>query len=462
MRSIQEERISQLNDKDVRDGEYVLYWMQEAQRASYNHALEYAVQRANELEQLLLVVFGLTVDYPEANLRQYAFMLEGLKDAGEALEERGIQLAVHSGSPDEVALRSGENASMIVCDMSYLRLQKGWRERLAKEANCLVVQVETEVVVPVELASNKREHAARTLRPRIREQLEDFLVELEPTALDKPSLDIETSGLDLSDIGAILDGMELDRTVPPVSHLYRGGTSEAERILERFIEKGLDAYVEHRNQPQTDDVSHMSKYLHYGHVSPVYVALKIRGSGGPAKDIDSYLEEVIVRRELSMNFCHYTPDYDSYSCLPEWAKKTLEEHADDEREYEYSREQLENAETHDGYWNAAVREMVHTGYMHNHMRMYWGKKILEWSSSPREAYATTLYLNNKYFLDGRDANSYANGAWVFGQHDRGWKEREVFGKVRYMSAGGLESKTKPAKYVEKVERLVEERRAEVP
>jgi deoxyribodipyrimidine photo-lyase len=272
MRSIQEERISQLNDKDVQDGDYVLYWMQEAQRASYNYALEYAVQRANELEQPLLVVFGLTADYPEANLRQYAFMLEGLKDAGEALEEQGIQLAVYSGSPDEAALRSGENASMIVCDMSYLRLQKEWRERLAKEARCLVVQVETEVVVPVELASNKREHAARTLRPRIREQLDDFLVELEPTALDKPSLDIETSGLDLSDIGAILDGMELDRTVPPVSHLYRGGTSEAERILEQFIEKGLDAYVEHRNQPQTDDVSHMSKYLHYGHVSPVYVA----------------------------------------------------------------------------------------------------------------------------------------------------------------------------------------------
>jgi deoxyribodipyrimidine photo-lyase len=462
MRSIQEERISQLNDKDVRDGDYVLYWMQEAQRARDNHALEYAVQRANELEQPLLVVFGLTADYPEANLRQYAFMLEGLKDAGGALEERGIQLAVNSGSPDEVALRSGENASMIVCDMSYLRLQKGWRERLAKEARCLVVQVETEVVVPVELASNKREHAARTLRPRIREHLDDFLVELEPTKLDKRSLDIETSGLDLSDIGAIHDGMELNRTVPPVSHLYRGGTSEAERILERFIEKGLDGYVEHRNQPQTDDVSHMSKYLHYGHVSPVYVALKIRGSGGPAEDIDSYLEEVIVRRELSMNFCHYTPDYDSYSCLPEWAKKTLEEHADDEREYEYSREQLENAETHDEYWNAAMREMVHTGYMHNHMRMYWGKKILEWSSSPCEAYATTLYLNNKYFLDGRDANSYANVAWVFGQHDRGWKEREVFGKVRYMSAGGLERKAKPAKYVEKVERLIEESRAEGP
>src|ERR687890_1757017 len=246
-KKIQEERVRRLNEKEIAEGEYVLYWMQEAQRAEYNHALEYAVQRANELGQRLLVVFGLTDGYPEANLRHYAFLLEGLQDVKEELKQRNIKFIVRRGSPDEVALDAGTNASLIVCDMSYLNLQKKWREKVAERADCLVVQVETEVVVPVELASNKREHAARTLRPRIREHLDDFLVELEPTALDKPSLDIETSGLDLSDIGAILDGMELDRAVPPVSHLYRGGTSEAERILERFIEKGLDAYVEHRN-----------------------------------------------------------------------------------------------------------------------------------------------------------------------------------------------------------------------
>ena len=161
-----------------------------------------------------------------------------------------------------------------------------------------------------------------------------------------------------------------------------------------------------------------------------------------------------------MNFCHYTPDYDEFSNLPDWAKETLKEHASDEREYLYTREQLENAETHDEYWNAAMNEMRHTGYMHNYMRMYWGKKILEWSQTPEEAYETTLYLNNKYFVDGRDPNSYANVAWVFGQHDRGWQERAVFGKVRYMSAGGLERKAKPEEYVEKVQRLIEEGSAE--
>jgi deoxyribodipyrimidine photo-lyase len=340
--------------------------------------------------------------------------------------------------------------------MSYLRLQKGWRGRVAEEAGCAVVQVETEVVVPVELASDKQEHVARTLRPRIHEYLDDFLVELEPTEVGKQSLNMGVDGLNLSDIESLLNEMDLDRSVEPVSHLYRGGTSAAKEILEDFVKNRFDDYVEHRNQPQTDDVSHMSKYLHYGHVSPIYLALEVKRAGAGQHNVDSYLEEVVVRRELSMNFCHFTPAYDSFSCLPDWAKETLKAHGGDERDPLYTREQLENAETHDEYWNAAMSEMRYTGYMHNYMRMYWGKKVLEWSASPGEAFATTLYLNNKYFLDGRDPNSYANVAWVFGQHDRGCKEREVYGTVRYMSAGGLKRKAKPEEYVEKVERLTRE------
>jgi deoxyribodipyrimidine photo-lyase len=457
---IQEERIRHLNEKDIEEGDYVLYWMQEAQRVEYNHALEYAVQRANELGQRLLVVFGLMDDYPEANLRHYAFLLEGLQDVREALKERKIKFFVRRGSPDAVALDAGKDASLVVCDMSYLNLQKEWRDKVAEGADCLVVQVETEVVVPVELVSNKQEHAARTLRPKIHEHLDEFLVELAPTVVEKQSLNMKDDGLDLSDIQPILEDMDLDRNVTPMSHLYRGGTTAAKEILEEFIENRLGTYVEHRNQPQTDDVSHMSKYLHYGHVSPIYVALKIRDADPPEEDLGSYLEELIVRRELSVNFCHYTPDYDRFSCLPDWAKQTLKEHEKDERDPIYTREQFENAETHDEYWNAAMNEMRCTGYMHNYMRMYWGKKILEWSASPEEAYDTTLYLNNKYFVDGRDPNSYANVAWVFGQHDRGWQERDVFGKVRYMSAGGLERKTQPKEYVEKVEKLIKEGQAE--
>ena len=451
-RRIREERVRDLNEGAVRDGDYVLYWMQSSQRAEQNHALEYAVQRANEMGQRLLVVFGLTDDYPEANLRHYTFMLEGLKDAQDTLKERGIKMVVRKGSPDEVAIDAGKDASLIVTDRGYMRPQKGWREKVAKEAGCLVTQVETDVVVPVELASSKQEHAARTLRPRIGEYLEDFLVALTPTKLEKQSTNMQAKGLDLSDIDNVLDGMDLDRSVGAVSHLYTGGTSEAKKMFRRFLQNSFDGYVEHRNQPQTDDVSHMSKYLHFGHISPIWLALEARRSKIRKDNIESFVEELVVRRELSMNFVFYNDDYDSFSNLPGWAKETLREHKDDEREHIYTTEQLENAQTHDEYWNAAMREMVYTGYMHNYMRMYWGKKILEWSNTPERAYRTTLYLNNKYFLDGRDPNSFANVAWVFGQHDRGWTEREVFGKVRYMSAGGLERKTKPEQYVEKVEK----------
>ena len=451
---VQEARVQNLNDEEVRDGDYVLYWMQSSQRAQQNHALEYAVQQANDLDQRLFVVFGLTDDYPEANLRHYTFMLEGLKDAQEALAKRGIKLVVRKGSPDEVAIEAGRDASLVVTDRGYMRPQKKWRERVAGEAGCLVTQVESDVVVPVELASGKQEHAARTLRPKINEHLEGFLVDLTPTKVEKQSTNMRAGGLDLSDIEGVLDGMDLDRSVGALSHLYKGGTSEAKKMFRRFLTSNFDGYVEHRNQPQTDDISHMSKYLHFGHISPIWLALEARNSNASKDNVESFVEELVVRRELSMNFVYYNDDYDSFSNLPGWAKETLREHKSDEREYVYTTKQLENGETHDEYWNAAMREMVHTGYMHNYMRMYWGKKILEWSNTPEYAYRTTLYLNNKYFLDGRDPNSFANVAWVFGQHDRGWTEREVYGKVRYMSSGGLERKTKPGQYVEKIEKRV--------
>jgi deoxyribodipyrimidine photo-lyase len=455
-RKVQEERVQNLNEEEVREGDYVLYWMQSSQRAEQNHALEYAAQRANRLDQRLLVVFGLTDDYPEANLRHYAFMLEGLKDAQEALTKRGIKMVVRKGSPEEVALEAGKDASLIVTDRGYMRRQREWREKVAAEAGCLVTQVESDVVVPVELASGKQEHAARTIRPKIGEYLEEFLVGLTPTKIQKHSIRMRADGQDLSDIQKVLDGMDLDLSVGALSHLYRGGTSEAKKMFRRFSKKSLGDYYANRNQPQTDYVSHMSKYLHFGHISPIWLVLEARKSDAKKVNIESFVEELVVRRELSINFVFYNEDYDSYSNLPGWAKKTLEEHKNDEREYTYTRKQLENSETHDDYWNAAMREMVYTGYMHNYMRMYWGKKILEWSNTPEHAYRTMLYLNNKYFLDGRDPNSFANVAWVFGQHDRGWAEREVYGKVRYMSSGGLERKAKPELYVEKVDKRIEE------
>jgi deoxyribodipyrimidine photo-lyase len=332
-------------------------------------------------------------------------MLEGLKDAQEALK-----MVVRKGPPDEVAIEAGNDASLIVTDRGYMRPQRRWREKVAREAGCLVMQVESDVVVPVELASGKQEHAARTLRPKIGEYLEDFLVALSPTKVEKQSTNMQQEGLDLPDIEKVLDGMDLDRSVGALGHLYKGGTSEAKKMFRRFLKNSFDGYVEHRNQPQTDDVSHMSKYLHFGHISPIWLALEARRSKTRKDNVVSFVEELVVRRELSMNFVFYNNNYDSFSNLPGWAKETLREHEEDARKYVYTRKQLENAETHDEYWNAAMREMVYTGYMHNYMRMYWGKKILEWSNTPEHAYRTTLYLNNKYFLDGRDPNSFANVA----------------------------------------------------
>jgi deoxyribodipyrimidine photo-lyase len=261
--------------------------------------------------------------------------------------------------------------------------------------------------------------------------------------------------VDLERPEAAARDLGVDASVAPVSPLYSGGTTQAKRTLRTFIDEKLLGYEESRNQPQTDRVSHMSKYLHFGQVSPVYVVRRVVESGAPSRERDAFVEEAVVRRELTMNFVHHTDDYDRYSCLPDWARESLAKHADDPREHTYSDDELVAGDTHDPYWNAAMKEMRDTGYMHNYMRMYWGKKILEWTPDPEEAFARTLRMNNRYFLDGRDPNSYANVAWCYGVHDRGWPERPVFGKVRYMNANGLRRKADPDAYVEKVDRIVE-------
>ena len=453
---IQPERVQPLNDLgavgDERRGGYVLYWMQQAQRTELNHALEYAVHRANELELPLLVAFGLMDDYPEANRRHYHFMLQGLADVETALADRKISFVVQRGAPDEVALRLGKDAALVVCDRGYLRHQRQWREHVAAEATCPVVQVESDVVVPVELVSDKVETAARTIRPKITKHLDRFLVPLPQAELTITKRPATIDGEDLSDIDRLLDSLTLEHQVEPVP-FFTGGTTAAKAILAKFFAESFDTYAGNRMHPETSDVSHMSKYLHFGQISVVHIALEaIEQRAGD--NLDSFLDELIIRRELPMNFVFYEPHYDAYANLPTWAQDTLATHASDERHYLYNRDELEQSETHDDYWNAAMAEMRSTGYMHNYMRMYWGKKIIEWSADPKTAYATTLYLNNKYFLDGRDANSFANVAWVFGRHDRGWTERDVFGKVRYMNAEGLERKADPKAYVAKVADLV--------
>lgn len=450
--SVRTERINQLKKGAPTEGDFVLYWMQQSQRATWNHALEYAVAQANELALPLVVCFGLT-SYPEANLRHYTFMLEGLEQTAAALKKRKIQFVLQLGDPAEIALNIGRRAALIVCDRGYLRIQKEWRRKLVEKARCPVLQVESDVIVPVEVASAKQEFAARTLRPKLEKVLEKFLDQPRATLLAKSSLGLKLGGEKVS--LDLLGKLQLDESVPPVTRFFRGGTKAAEKLFRSFLRDRFDDYKEHRNQPQTSDVSHMSKYLHFGQVSPAWLAREARKrkSAGP-KNIRSFIDELLVRRELSMNFCEQNEDYDRFeSAIPDWAQKTLKQHRRDKREHTYSQAELEAGATHDPYWNAAMREMRLTGYMHNYMRMYWGKKILEWSRTPEQAHATALAINNKYFLDGRDANSFANIGWLFGLHDRPWPERKIFGKVRYMNAAGLERKCDIRAYVAKVNGL---------
>lgn len=436
---VQPERISPQNGREAARGEYVLYWMQSSQRTRENPALEYAVERANRLNKPVHVCFGLDASYPEGNRRSFAFMLEGLRETGEDLKVRGIPFFLREGPPYEVAAAFGEAACLVVTDRGYLRHLGAWRERVAAALDCPVITVESDVVVPVEVASGKEEWSAATFRPKVLRHLDRFLVQVKERQVRAPLAPGDIAGL------PGVDRLGIDRSVPEGA--FSGGPSEARRRLGLFCAERLSAYEDGRNDPTRDVLSDMSPYLHFGQISPVEIALAVRGTGMPGAG--AYLEEVIVRRELAVNFVRYNPAYDAYEGLPTWARETLAVHAGDRREYLYTRRELEEGRTHDPYWNAAQRQMVSTGKMHGYMRMYWGKKVLEWSETPEEAYRTALYLNNRYETDGRDPNGYAGVAWCFGKHDRPWRERMVSGKIRYMNANGLKRKFDADRYAER-------------
>ena len=449
-----EDRVHSLNEAPVREGQYVLYWMQQAVRTRFNHALEYAACRANEQGKPLVVAFALMDDYPEASARHYAFLLAGLSDVSAALSRRRIKLVVRHGAPEDIVLRLAQDACLVICDRGYLRHQRRWRKRVARQAGCQVLEVESDAVVPVEIASDKQEWAARTIRKKLTSRWTRYLRPLEEVRIGRDSRRLDVAGdIDVRNPTQALDSLRIDRRVAPVSRLA-GGERAAAKTLASFTEERLRGYDEGRNEPGAWHVSFMSPYLHFGHISPLDIALAVRGRARvPDQDADAYLEELLVRRELSINYVWHCGRYDSYDALPEWARRTLDEHRADPRQHAYSRARLEAADTHDEYWNAAMREMRETGFMHNYMRMYWGKKIIEWSKTPESAFRTALALNNRYFLDGRDANSFVGVAWCFGLHDRGWTERPVFGKVRYMNAAGLERKFDMQRYLDGVEAL---------
>lgn len=450
---MEKERLHNLNTKPLRqEGTYVLYWMQAAQRAEWNHALEYAILKANELCKPLLVFFGLTESFPEANLRHFAFLLEGLKETEEKLRKRGIQMVVLHTDPCKGVLRFAREAALVVTDRGYLRIQRAWRKQVAEDLFCAFIEVESEVIVPVALASPQEAYSARVLRPRIQKHLARFLVPLKEHPVHFPSLSLPrpSDALDLSSPERVL-ALLRTRIIPPV-RTQRGGTEEAKRKLEAFLERKLPTYAFSRNDPGTDGTSGLSPYLHFGQISPLYIALRTLNAPVPEIHKEAYLEELIIRRELAVNFTFYNPCYDSFASLPRWAQETLWKHRKDPRMYTYTREEFEQARTHDPLWNAAQKELLLSGTIHNYVRMYWGKKILEWSRDPEEAFVTALYLNNTYALDGRDPNSFAGVAWCFGKHDRPFKERPVYGKVRPMTKGAPSLASQNA-YIERIGEL---------
>ena len=420
-------------------GRYVLYWMQQAQRAENNHALEYALACASPLRLPVLAGFALTA-FPEANLRHYAFMIEGLLETRDRLAARGIGLCIRNGPPEEVIPQLARHAALLVTDAGALPLQRAWRERVAARVSCPLVEVESDVLVPLAEVSDHPEFAARTLRPKLRRRLSDFLLPLPNTPVTVPSLHLVRRSLPLDDPADLCRTLVVSDRVSPVSAGFPGGLAAARRRLDAFIRHALSAYPDHAADPALDATSRLSPYLHFGQISPLEIALRVSASGAPPAAVDAFLEQLLVRRELAFNSARFRTACDRYESLPPWALKTLAAHRRDPREFVYDRDSWEAAATHDPCWNAAQTQLLRTGHMHNTMRMYWGKKILEWSRSPKEAFETALYLNNTYELDGRDPNGIAGVAWCFGLHDRPWSPRPVFGTVRYMNANGLRRK----------------------
>lgn len=449
------DRVRQLSRGFGRGGEYILYWMQQSQRVFYNHALNFAVSKANENHQPLLVLFVLTDDFPQAEASHYVFMLEGLLEVQEELHKKGITFILQQGDPVDIVSDFAGQASCVVFDRGYLRIQKTWRNHIRDRIEKPIYQVESDVVIPVETASNKREYMARTLRPKIHTGLKDVFkteveIEVKPCEISEtyftgeveftPPYNSVTGGIYLTsrvEVGKIL---EKHRKKAQKTR-FTGGHSIAVAQFRNFVKEKLPLYAEKSNDPGYENVSLMSPYLHFGQISPLELIHLIHEQYGLNElFVRDFLEQLIVRRELAMNFVHYTENYDSLDALPDWAQKTLKEHGNDKREYLYTFDELEQGKTHDEDWNTSMKEMRETGFMHGYMRMYWGKKIIEWTESPEIAYDTLIKLNNRYFLDGRDPVSYASVLWLFGLHDQAWKERPIFGKIRYMNQAGLHRK----------------------
>lgn len=427
----------------------VVYWMSRDQRARDNWAFLFAQELALQKKEALSVVFCLVPKFMGATIRQYGFMLKGLRETAEALNRKNITFYLLQGNPGDEIPKFVERygASVLVMDFDPLKIKQKWKKQVTRKIHTPFHEVDAHNIVPCWIASDKQEYGAYTLRPKIGRLLPEFLEEFRPLKKHPFTRKVKTTQPNWA---KIRQSLKVNKTVSELQWI-KPGEQAAHRALGGFVKRRLLAYPEDRNDPNKNGQSNLSPHLHFGQISAQRVALEVQKADVPSESKDAFLEELIVRRELSDNFCFYNSNYDNPDGFPNWAKKTLQEHKKDTREYVYSRKELEKAETHDDLWNAAQIEMVNLGKMHGYMRMYWAKKILQWTASVAEAMDTAIYLNDKYELDGRDPNGYAGIAWSLGGvHDRAWNQRSVFGKIRYMSFNGCKSKFDVKAYISKL------------
>ncbi len=431
----------------------VVYWMQRAQRGVDNPALDVAIEVANELSLPVVAYFSAISNYPHANLRHYAFLNQGLVDIEEDLKERGVGFVVRRPPNNKLeAFLDEVRAAIVIGDENPCREPERWRQVLSKRLTIPFWTVDADVVVPSSLFP-RRMYALHIFKPKLFAELPRYLVASRPP---EPKHLWKRTALDSFPVNEDITAgwKQLDRSIGPAEP-FTGGTHSALKRLHNFVAHDLSRYEKQRNHPEADGTSRLSPYLHFGHVSPLTIALAVEKAAKQGKVTqsarNSFLSELIGWRELAINFVKHTPAYDSIECAEPWALKTLEAHSRDHRDPVYSLQQMERAETYDDLWNASQLQMVKFGWMHNYMRMYWAKKILEWSPNPAAAFEYAVILNDKYELDGRDPNGYAGIAWaIAGKHDRPWFDRPIFGTIRYMSRASTGKKFDSARYIRNV------------
>ncbi len=440
------ERLRLLNDHNYQMGA-IVYWMSRDQRVQDNWALLYAQYLANTYKQPLFVVFNVVPSFQEATWRQYSFMFDGLREVETELKTLNISFHLLLGTPEVTILQfiKDYQVGTIVSDFSPLHIYKSWKTEINKHITIPFYEVDTHNIVPCWHASPKQEFGAYTLRPKLNRLLDKFLTEI-PTIQPHPhNNSVVNNDTDWSKAKASL---KVNNAITPIDWCITG-TKAGKSQLTTFITQRLSLYDTNRNDPNKHAQSNLSPYLHFGQLSAQYVAWTVKNSSLPEVAKAAFLEELIVRRELADNFCFYNSHYDSFAGFPAWAQLTLNEHRNDLRPFIYSFAQFEAAQTHDALWNAAQLQMIKTGKMHGFMRMYWAKKILEWTTSPEEAQAIAIRLNDTYELDGRDPNGYVGIAWsIGGVHDRAWFSKPIFGKVRYMNANGCARKFNVQQYID--------------